>query len=364
MSKKRPQIKSLQALRALAFIGIFLCHADVNINWSALGVSIFFVLSGFLMVYQYEGKELSVGIKDNLLFSWKKISKLYPLHIVMMVLSVLRILLLYLKNGVGLKKYIFLFGKIFLNITLLQTWVPHHDINVSINGVAWYLSVALFLYFLFPYLKKWINKINLKTVSLVCILLLLCEILLCIPMIRFFGLDNPVYIWFMYCFPVFRIGDFFVGCCLGKWYLDYIEDKSIPVSVATIGEILLFVISVFIVVWAKTEQQNIMLQALQNWTTIYIPIAALWVLAFSKKQGMLSKVLTNKITLYLGNISSYLFLIHLVIIQFFSAIMDNYSIVLLGYKKVVIVIMEFICSWIGTIIYQRINKKIKQTRNA
>jgi len=59
--------------------------------------------------------------------------------------------------GRNIKSVIKLVGELGLNITLLQTWFPYAPINVSLNGVAWYLSVTLFLYFMFPYIARLIR---------------------------------------------------------------------------------------------------------------------------------------------------------------------------------------------------------------
>ena len=46
---KKNKIESIQALRALAFLGIFFAHSHFFISWSALGVCVFFVMSGFAL---------------------------------------------------------------------------------------------------------------------------------------------------------------------------------------------------------------------------------------------------------------------------------------------------------------------------
>lgn len=44
------KIESLQAMRGLAFIGIFLAHAGCKFEWAALSVTTFMTLSGFLLM--------------------------------------------------------------------------------------------------------------------------------------------------------------------------------------------------------------------------------------------------------------------------------------------------------------------------
>lgn len=48
----KPRLRSIQGLRAIAFIFIFLSHAEI-IAAGPAGVSIFLVLSGFCLSYAY-----------------------------------------------------------------------------------------------------------------------------------------------------------------------------------------------------------------------------------------------------------------------------------------------------------------------
>ena len=48
----KPRLQSVQGLRAIAFILIFLSHTEIVAAGPA-GVSIFLVLSGFCMMYAY-----------------------------------------------------------------------------------------------------------------------------------------------------------------------------------------------------------------------------------------------------------------------------------------------------------------------
>lgn len=79
-STNQHQIVSLQALRALSYSGIFLYHAGSPISWPALGVSTFFVLSGFLMTRKYFYYKFDNSIIDNLKFAINK-SKNYIRYI-------------------------------------------------------------------------------------------------------------------------------------------------------------------------------------------------------------------------------------------------------------------------------------------
>lgn len=80
MQKRSKRIESLQGLRAIAFLAILISHSRVfNCGYlGAWGVSIFFVLSGFLMTYNYMPRQ-DFKYPSPLVFGWQKIKKLYPL---------------------------------------------------------------------------------------------------------------------------------------------------------------------------------------------------------------------------------------------------------------------------------------------
>lgn len=50
---EKGRIRELDALKGIAFIGIFLLHVQCNVEWAAFGVCIFFVLSGYLLETRY-----------------------------------------------------------------------------------------------------------------------------------------------------------------------------------------------------------------------------------------------------------------------------------------------------------------------
>lgn len=365
MSKtvKQSKIVSLQALRGLAFLGIFLNHAKGIIHWSELGVSVFFVLSGFLMTHTYGDRDFDVSIKKNFYFSIKKIKKIYPLHIFTMICAVVLALKEMVYNGLLTRSLITLVGEIFLNVTLLQTWVPHSSFNISLNGVAWYLSVTMFLYFMFPYILRWIKNKPQKKLSIMGVVILATQIITCIPFTYFWGGKNsppPIYIWFMYCFPVFRLGDFFVGCCLGSLYTKK-ENRDDLLVRYSIYELLATALTVGVHLLERQSSQSVILLAFQNWTTLYIPVAAIWIYLFADNGGIITKLFNNRFLVYLGDISSYNFLIHYVIIRYTSNLCKYFDVNVHGWPKVGTIFAELILSVIVTVIYMKLEGNVKNT---
>ena len=84
--KKR--LESIQALRAIAFILVFLSHTELTLTGPA-GVSLFLMISGFCMTYTYLDKPDRVpeaNLCSSLAFAKRKILKLYPLHLVTLLM--------------------------------------------------------------------------------------------------------------------------------------------------------------------------------------------------------------------------------------------------------------------------------------
>ena len=65
---------------------VFLGHARIiPSGYSAFGVSIFVVLSGFLIANSYNNKAIEIGLNIQCHFAWNHVKNLYPLHIACLI---------------------------------------------------------------------------------------------------------------------------------------------------------------------------------------------------------------------------------------------------------------------------------------
>lgn len=149
------RVEQLTFTRFLAAISIVVFHYGGNIfpfnikfihllfKQANMGVSYFFILSGFVMVIAYKDK-VKIEYGD---YIKRRFARIYPVY----GLAILILLAYWL----ALKKPIDYKG-LFLNLTLLQSWIPGYAL--SFNGTGWSLAVEMFFYFTFPFLFNYIYR--------------------------------------------------------------------------------------------------------------------------------------------------------------------------------------------------------------
>lgn len=164
MRQTAPYLASLDSLRGLAALCIVLHHfrylsvLDNNlIVNSRLMVDLFFVLSGFVIAMHYQ-----LGInttKDVLDFSKRRFWRLYPLHLLMLMVFIGIETLKFLASHVGHVQGIepgFVtnsFAAIFTNLLLIHS-LGIHD-TIIFNFPSWSVSVEFYTYLLFACVTLW-----------------------------------------------------------------------------------------------------------------------------------------------------------------------------------------------------------------
>jgi peptidoglycan/LPS O-acetylase OafA/YrhL len=109
-------------------------------NMGPLAVSWFFVLSGFIIAYNYP--ELSTN-KQRRDFFILRVARLWPVHCVILTATVS---FLYITNNGYLPRHA---DWLFFHYTLTQTWTMNADIANGYNGPSWSVSNELFFYFVY-----------------------------------------------------------------------------------------------------------------------------------------------------------------------------------------------------------------------
>jgi exopolysaccharide production protein ExoZ len=154
-------IVSIQALRALAAIAVAMCHAaQVPLMLSghpndrtpfysmASGVDLFFVISGFVMVYSSQSHFGQAGAASDFLI--KRIARIVPLYWLTTVAVMLH-------SNITLKA-----------VLCSLFFIPYFnssDMLRPIHGVGWTLNYEIFFYLLFAVCIRWQKKFAVISLS-------------------------------------------------------------------------------------------------------------------------------------------------------------------------------------------------------
>lgn len=348
-------IKSLQSLRFFAILMVFLSHLlylQENSIYSKFfnrflydgycGVSFFLVLSGFVISYNYYNKISSYSKKEVIEFTKKRFRKIYPLHLLTFLLSIL----VFIKIIYKFPLKMIIIG--IFNITLTQSFIPINGVYFSFNAVSWYLSVILFCYLLTPFLISNIKKIEIKNINL--IIAIIAIYLLQVIYVLIFKENNHNH-WLIYINPFFRLLDYINGLLLGVMVLknrSINTDISIKNTIYEVGTILIFLVIYYFYPYIN---QSI------RWGCYYTPSSILIIFIFSKQGGYISKMLQNKYLVYLGNISFEFYMVHQIVLKIVLLIIDNNN-------AIMIVVSSFIISIVVSIVINTIlTTKIFNCRN-
>jgi peptidoglycan/LPS O-acetylase OafA/YrhL len=161
---KPEKVLPLTSLRFFAALGIVFHHyfessfpvlkqerwVSPLIDYSAVGVYFFFVLSGYILGYVYLRGD---GTVDRRRFWIARFARIYPLYIVTILVSVPRLL-----SGrivrFGAAKAVLGTGATFTaHALLLQHWIPQLG---ALNYPSWSISAEAFFYLVFPWVGVWL----------------------------------------------------------------------------------------------------------------------------------------------------------------------------------------------------------------
>ncbi len=364
------RIDSLQGIRALAFLGIFLFHSGDTVfsSGGAWGVSVFLILSGFLMVYSYYDSDRidQHGFFYSIRFGIKKIRRLYPLHITMLLLA---LPILILKNQqLPLREGILdTAGKFALDTSLLQSWVPDKEVYFSLNGVSWYLSTALFLYMMFPLILFFIKKYKgIKTAVVVILITFGLQILLAFAAYlvqkNLIPKDDLIH-WFVYIFPLSRLEDFVIGCNLGYLFLQRKKTDRIGKKQGNLLEFGVIIVTVIEwILYACLVGIPEKSMSPENWaglTVVWTMTSCALVYVFALGKGILSRLLKSRPFVFLGNLSASCFLIHYMAYTYLTV----FEYELFGKDAIYVnMILAFFITIAGAFLWEKLCGRIRNKR--
>ncbi len=288
-------IKEIQYLRALAVITVLLFHLDKEIfKGGFIGVDIFFVISGFLMIKILREKSYSI-----IEFYIRRFNRLFPVLFFVCILTIIagsKILFLNEFNGL-IKENIS--ALTFTSNILFWMKLKSYFVDTSIIPLlhTWSLSLEIQFYLLIPFLIIILNKISFRSQFIFLSIAIFLSLFLCAI---FFGRDQSFYL-----LP-FRINEFLLGTLL---YL--IPKKNFHKKIN--GDYV-FIIYNISIIYLLFNYENINFPGTHGFL---ICLFTLFFLYFNN-YSLVSNIINLKIIQFIGRISYSLFLVHLPIFVFYK----------------------------------------------
>jgi peptidoglycan/LPS O-acetylase OafA/YrhL len=316
---RRDTLPALTSLRFFAALAVLVLHMVALVNGPGgprrstgvehlgLGVTFFFVLSGFILTHNYLDHLRSPSARSAWNFLVARWARVYPVHL-LAILIVLQFSLPAVRIGN--------FGEprtaTLLNLGLLQAFAPGLA-PFAYNAPAWSLSAEWFFYLCMPLLipglatGSWPRRGLVLLLALAPWLVAFAELCGWAKGWKSVGLDP-------YVFPPVRLADFVAGILLGLcWHRWGAVSRSRSAG-ATFAEVAAVLV---LAGWAwqcvRLTPSGDLAYACR-WAGAYLPPFALCIWVFARGGGWLSRVLSTRPLVYLGEISYGIYMFHFPVI--------------------------------------------------
>jgi peptidoglycan/LPS O-acetylase OafA/YrhL len=252
--------------------------AETFMSNGYLAVGFFFVLSGFILSYTYEGQ--IEGPSNRVRFWQARIARIYPVYVLSLALAY------WFERSMTL-------GAATSVLFMVQAWIPWKQWSGAWNYPAWSLSSEALFYLCFPFVLPWMSRRNKATLYVIVgVLLTICVVGHTIVV----GLGEtglPSGARRLLPLPIVRIPEFLLGAVLGLVFLRKGESRHHPVltCLSLLGIVALLSVP------------------LGKWVSLVIvPFAAL-VYELAKGRGLIAQLFSTKLMTLLGGASYSIYIL-------------------------------------------------------
>jgi peptidoglycan/LPS O-acetylase OafA/YrhL len=293
-----------------------------------VAVGIFFVLSGFVLAYNYDLGKRWDGL-SLARFAVARFSRIYPAYCLGLLLItpfvVYRLAQAYTPDSLGDEA---LSG--FLNWTLLQAWIP--SMALTWNDPGWSLSNEAFFYLCFPFIGVLLWKVstpgrNVATSAIMWLFVLVAPLYLALQTGA--GFEDPstggvspavsaeTLAHFVKYNPALRLPEFCVGILLCRMYSHVWQSHG-----ALLGRGYWFYLPALLL-------SGVLLSASSGFSPfllhngILLPLYGFIVLGLALGGGVVSRVLSSDILVLLGNASYSMYILHVPIRTWITVVLKN-----------------------------------------
>lgn len=310
------QLPQLTFTRFVAALAVLIFHgarssfpftvypARYVVDYGNVAVIYFFLLSGFILTITYQAALERTGTLNRPQFWLARFARIYPLYAFALALTVV--------VQIGFYAATVTPAELIASLTLTQAWFP--SLADTLNGPGWSLSVEAFFYALFPLLLPVLTVRSTRLLSALLGVVWLAGLTL------YFGLFNqPVatglspeaYHNLLNYSPWMHLATFVNGCLVGLLFWRYARQRGPSANRNRLGWALLLLGAVGLVIVVPIEP---LMRYAQG--GVLVPVFSLFIVGLSLQTNTgLTKLLSLRPLVYLGEISYGLYILQMPVIQ-------------------------------------------------
>ena len=322
-------IPSLDGLRAVSFLLVFIAHAGLErIVPGGFGVTIFFFLSGFLITTLLRSEFEKNGVISLRHFWLRRVLRILPPFYLVLLAAVLLSLAVDPPGTLSTPA---------LTAQALQYtnyWIIGHryDGQPSGTGVYWSLAVEEHFYLVFPWIFIAMRKSRLSGRAQAMVIWSLCALVL---------LWRAVLVWMNHV-PVMRtymasdtrIDSILFGCALAVWHNPVLDDVPLNERRWKYGYVPASVAILIACLYIRGDQfRETLRYSLQG-----IALTLVFVAAIRFWRWPVFAVLNTRIMAFIGVLSYSLYLVHLAVIYEVARLIPAVSAIIQGLASLAIAV--------------------------
>jgi len=354
---RRLGVPALTGLRFLAAFSVLLAHGlaatmasseppQGAVLWlmqlSGFGMTLFFVLSGFVIHYNYARLVTDGRLRGIVAFFWARFARLYPLFLLMMLVYML-VSQRHVAYWTGRPEDInAIFQALPYFLLSIQSWIYKViDGGWLIDAIrggsppTWSISTEWFFYFAYPFIAWFILRARAPVAILLvagiwCVLWTLFATSLYdrTPQIDAWAVDQfgPVagmqnhadsfVRWLLAISPYLRIGEFVLGAMTAQFYIA-LQKRGVTGRENTLGSALFWVAALSVLLITYLEYNTDVPMTIfrkMNMNFALAPSVALLVFCAARYQSAASRLLTSRPATALGEASYSIYLVHSIVL--------------------------------------------------
>jgi peptidoglycan/LPS O-acetylase OafA/YrhL len=356
--KRSEDVPALTGLRFVAAFSVLVGHSLTTlmsnhetplgaIYWikqsSGFGMTLFFVLSGFVIHYNYATLVTEGGRRGVAAFLWARFARLYPLFLLMMLVYVLVSSRTFDLVTGHPERFGSLLRALPFFLLSIHSWlylsIDGNSLVSAIGGgspLTWSISTEWFFYFAYPFIAFLVLRARRPWLA-AGLAVLWCALWMSFaaglsdrtpaidawavshygPIVGVTDHEQDSFVrWLLYFSPYLRIGEFVLGAFTAQLYVQ-LQSRKISWWENALGAVVFVAAAVSVILVTYLEYDpNIGVNIFRrlNYNFALAPSAALLMFTAARYRNIATRMLTSRAAIVLGEASYSIYLVHDVIL--------------------------------------------------